>query len=231
MDPMGGAGRPGSFDHASLQLYASPATAADGAKEKAGVAANNGRRVLMVGTGTDPTAAEITVARAAAEAFARTGYGLVSGGWPGVDWEVTERFRTVVEHAGLRAYDRITQVLENGRLPAHSSGRVERVQGGDAEFSRSLELADAVVLIGGRGATYEMYQGARRAAKPVFALADTGGDAKRAYFDVLGYWPTEAFRVVDPGAYSALATPIEADARKVVRALCDLIGTELRLGS
>lgn len=192
---------------------------------------DNGKRILVVGTGENQLSEEHIAAEAVGAGLARAGFRLICGGWPGVDQVATESFRSEVNAAGMNPFERIIQVLLHGRVPVHSSGRVERVASADAEFSRSIELADALVLIGGRGATYEMYQAARRAMKPAFALADSGGDAKRAYFDMLDYWPAETFGIVNVSAYSTLSEPIGSDARTLVEKLIGLLQMELRLVS
>lgn len=188
---------------------------------------DNGKRVLVVGTGnTQIDGVEKVAAEAIGEALASAGYRLISGGWPGVDQVVTESFRAVMERLGLRSYDRIVQVLKKGRLPTHTSGRIERVGSDSEEFARSIDLADAIVLIGGRGGTYQMYQRARTARKPVFALAATDGDAKRAYFDMQDYWPADIFRVVTMRDYASLSEPVGTNGRSLGQHVLDLVGIE-----
>lgn len=190
-----------------------------------------GKHVLVVGTGDEQLGEEHIAADSIGTALARAGFRLICGGWPGVDQVATESYRSEVMAAGLQPFERITQVCVHGRLPVHSSGRMERVPSGAAEFSRSIELADALVLIGGRGGTYEMYQGARRAMKPVFAVADSGGDAKRAYFDMLDYWPAETFHTVTVSRYATLSEPIGSDARALAETLIGLLRAELRVNA
>lgn len=56
---------------------------------------------------------------------------------------------------------------------------------GPREWVRAVRYADAVVLIGGEGATYQSYLFAVQEQRPVFPLGGTGGDASRVYDDLI----------------------------------------------
>ena len=148
------------------------------------------RWVLVAGTGLlvgTPRKA-LRMARAVGRWLAHYQYGLVSGGWHGVDYTVTQAFVTELEKHSLPADDYLIQVLPE-REPIHiEAGRVVRTPVGEREWLEPQKYADAVILIGGLGGTYYTWIGALHDGLPRFPLGSTGGDAQRAYKETLDLW-------------------------------------------
>jgi hypothetical protein len=84
--------------------------------------------------------------------------------------------------------------MRKGAIPDFPSGRLLSEGSEDEAWRRSIQRADAVVLVGGLGGTYQTGEWALQEGKPVFPLPDTRGpmgshgDAYRFYFDTLQDW-------------------------------------------
>jgi hypothetical protein len=109
------------------------------------------------------------------------GFGLVVGGWPGVDYVVAANFaRGLAEGApNVPRASRLLQVIRAGTYPDFQGGHVVYVPWGSLEWLEGLRYAKAVILIGGEGGTYQTFTFATQERVPVFPIAKTGGDAER----------------------------------------------------
>jgi hypothetical protein len=107
--------------------------------------------ILVAGSGgITPVPARIeAVSKRLGEALATTGFSLVTGGWSGVDNYVARAFAEQIQQNGQSLSGRLVQVMQEGALPHFPAGRL--VSGGseDEAWNRSIERADAVVLVGG----------------------------------------------------------------------------------
>jgi predicted Rossmann-fold nucleotide-binding protein len=193
------------------------------------------RWVLVAGTGQFelPPAVNWT-ARAAGRALARAGYGLVVGGWQGVDYVAAESFQAELLSAGKAVSSYLTQVVPNGSAPDFEGGYVVSVKPGPQEWVQGVKYADAVVLIGGVGATYTTYLFATQESRPVFPIAGTGNDARLAFTNILAHWNALPMEGVSKEVFaSALGRGIssEQDAERVVTDLMSLLGRRFSLVS
>jgi hypothetical protein len=114
------------------------------------------------------------------------GFGLITGGRVGVEAAATVVFAGAVAGLGARLGDFLVHVTLSE--PARPFGRVEQVQTEEQIVRRSIELADAVVVIGGLGSLQGIAQIALEARRPVFPLPATGGDARRIYDEIIDGW-------------------------------------------
>jgi hypothetical protein len=178
--------------------------------------------VLVSGTGTtkrklDEKLEQTCIALGAS--LARSGYGIVTGGWPGVD-EVTARsFARELEHNGIALEDRLTQVVVEDELPAFPAGNLVLVHRGEEEWTESVKRAEAVVLIGGIGGTWTTGECALKFGRVVFPLADTGGDAAKFYMHMQRNWKPEFSPGIDRSKFQLIAR----EAPQVVAGLIDLL--------
>ena len=152
-----------------------------------------GRRwVLVAGTGLPFGCPDevIWCAEAVGAALARHGYGLVVGGWAGVDHITARTFKETLDRVAPEEplTSRLMQVLPRGRFPDFPGGHIIVVDEGPLEWLEGLRFASAAVLIGGIGGTYETYVFATQERIPVFAIAGTGGDAERAFREIDARW-------------------------------------------
>jgi formylglycine-generating enzyme required for sulfatase activity len=144
----------------------------------------SGRTVLVAGTGSEPqlTREATWCAEAIGEGLAIAGLSLVTGGWPGVDRVATSAFADRLRSIRRPLSEMLTTVMEPRSVSAaQPMGRIVHVASDAEVFTRSIAMADAVVLIGGLGGTYGVYELAVAQGIPVYPLAGTKGDARRAW--------------------------------------------------
>lgn len=178
--------------------------------------------VLVAGTGTTKRKLEEKVEQtciALGAALARSGYGIVTGGWPGVD-EVTARaFARELERDGIPLEDRLIQVVVEEELPGFPAGNLVLVHRGEEEWTASVKRAGAVVLIGGIGGTWKTGEYALKFGRMVLPLADTGGDAAKFYMHMQRNWTPELSPGIDKSKFQLVAR----EAPQVVTGLISLL--------
>jgi hypothetical protein len=149
--------------------------------------------VLIAGVGRHhiPRAA-VAVAQAVGRELATRGYGLIIGGWEGVDYLAAEAFAKVIARQGKQLSASLKQIVSG--QPHFKGGEVIQVGTGVQEWVRSIQDSCAVVLIGGadeahgRDGTFETYEYALQEQKPVFPFGKIPGGSARAYRAMLeGY--------------------------------------------
>jgi hypothetical protein len=152
--------------------------------------------ILVAGSGgATPRPAKIDeVSERLGSALATAGFSLVTGGWNGVDHNVARAFAERIQQNGQSLSGRLVQVMRKGATPDFPAGRLVSRGSEDTAWRLSIERADAVVLVGGLGGTYQTGEWAQEARKLVFPLADTRGplnthqDAYKFYFAMLKHW-------------------------------------------
>jgi len=155
------------------------------------------RWILVAGSGTRKVPGNIkAVSRRLGEALAETGFSLVTGGWNGVDAYVAEAFAERIRDRDQSLSGRLVQVMQKGKRPHFRAGRLDGGGSEEEAWKRSIERADAVVLVGGVGGTHQTGEFAKQIQKFVFPLADTRdsegdhSDAYEFYFASLDNWDT-----------------------------------------
>lgn len=143
-------------------------------------------------------------ARALGRQIARRGFGLVVGGWHGVDYVTADEFAIEMRRQSRPVAAHLIQVVPGGE-PKFKGGHVIDVPKGPREWVDPLGYCQAVVLVGGVGGTYEMYHYARQERKPVIPMAPTGGDAERVYKEMLGLWDVDPIKGLSRSAFEGLA--------------------------
>jgi TIR domain len=178
--------------------------------------------VLIAGTGTTRQKLDEKLEQtciALGVSLARSGYGIVTGGWAGVD-EVTARsFARELEHSGIPLEDRLIQVVVEEKLPAFPAGSLVLVPRGEEEWIESVKRADAVVLVGGIGGTWTTGEYALKFGRMVLPLADTGGDAAKFYMHMQRNWKPE----FSPGIERSKLQLVAREAPQVVTGLVRLL--------
>jgi hypothetical protein len=119
------------------------------------------------------------VAREVGAALANAGYGLLTGGWPGVDAEATAGFAA----AHLASPEELQEVIHHyvARIEPKLSvpGRRLFFESDHAAVEKSVTDADAVVLIAGLAGTEWIGEEAIRQQRPLIPIIATGGAARR----------------------------------------------------
>jgi hypothetical protein len=137
-------------------------------------------QVLVVGTGSYEL--PFPVQKAAFQvgsAVARLDYGLITGGWGGVDHVAARAFAEARSGKETPLVDRLLQIVEGSQNPDFKGGAIERVDIGEG-YNQAIQRADIVVLIGGAGGTWVAFRHAIAANRPVIPLMKTGTDAEAA---------------------------------------------------
>jgi hypothetical protein len=184
--------------------------------------------VLVAGTGQYHLPDEVLWAsQKLGEQLGRLGFGLVAGGWSGVDYVVSEAFAKELQNKAVPLGDFLLQIVPDGSQPQFPGGRIVYVPRGTLEFTESVKYCDAVVLIGGEGGTYQSFQIARQEQKPIFPIPGTGGDAQRAFRDILSDWPMPLPRAIAEQEFLALDATIASpkEAASTVEMVVDYITT------
>ena len=134
--------------------------------------------ILVAGTGAPELPPPLAEAcQLLGRLLAEAGYGLVCGGWPGVDAVVSRAFADACRQSGRDPKVWCEQVLEPEITGAEIVGGTVPADNGGVAIALSVDDADAAVLLAGSGATMAIGEEMRKAGKPVFPLAATGGDA------------------------------------------------------
>jgi hypothetical protein len=148
--------------------------------------------ILVAGTGRyHLKESELLLSKEIGTAIAKGNFGLVVGGWRGVDYVVADSFAKELNNQKKRLSDYLIQVIPAGKEPEFKGGHIVEVNAGLKEWTESVSYADAVILIGGIGGTYETYLYANQEQKPTFPIAGTEGDARKVFNDILEHSTTE----------------------------------------
>ncbi len=186
------------------------------------------RWILVAGSGGKrPVPANIQgVSRRLGEALATAGFGLITGGWNGVDEHVARAFAEQIQRDDRSLSGRLVQVVEEGERPQFPAGRLDSAGSEYEAWRRSISRADAIVLIGGLGGTYQTGEWAEQNGKLVFPIADTRGpdrdhaDAYNFYFAMLENWSqTPLSRLISEDEFSSMANPAPGVVSDLIRLL------------
>lgn len=189
------------------------------------------RWILVAGSGPGriPTNIVSTSERLGRE-LADAGFGLISGGWPGVDHIVSRSFAEAVKETRGRLADRLMQFMERGRTPDFPAGRFFTPGSEHEAWEASIAKADAIILVGGLGGTYATGQIGRRQGKPILPLADTRegrhSDAYTCYFEMVQNWDVEPIECLTLDEFQSLSNPAPGVANDVIRLLERLFGQQ-----
>ncbi len=168
--------------------------------------------VLVAGTGVKRGfSSEIeALSRRLGELLMKARCGLVTGGWAGVDEWVARSFADSAHKLGAPLEDALVQAIPKSAEPAFAAGQLIFVNSGDEEWEAPIQRADVVILLGGVGGTKETGRRALRLHKPVLPIADTGGDAKAMYLEMLKGWNTLGWMGFSEREFQALGRPAHA---------------------
>jgi predicted Rossmann-fold nucleotide-binding protein len=155
--------------------------------------------------------------------LAENNYGLITGGWPGVDEIVARSFSKHVYEANKALENFLIQVVLKSKLPAYSGGSLILVNEGADEWTVPVKRAHAIILIHGIGGTKSTGLFGLEYNKPVFPIADTDGDAKSFYWETINNWQDKNFKMIKLQKYQALG----GEAPYVLRSLIELLKLEL----
>jgi hypothetical protein len=148
---------------------------------KATIRPFNGKWILVAGTGDSSISLdERLVSEILGRRLAEEGFGLIGGGWQGVDAEVARSFAKSLMSTSQDVNERLVQLLEPTQHSAYDFGRPIYTESSDWNLD-AAQRADALVMIGGKGGTFDAYERFRMTGKNIVPIAATGGDAHRAF--------------------------------------------------
>jgi hypothetical protein len=179
------------------------------------------RWILVAGTGTeiDVLPANLqTACKALGHELAQEGFGLITGGWPGVDELVAKRF---AEQLGLDddvLAERFIQFMKPKQARLSPYGKLATVGPGLAQYSEPIAKCDALILIGGLGGTLQMAQMATKAGRLVLPLAATGGDAAK-YHSLLRFSKIESTGGLNRRELDSLAQSLPGAVHEAIKIL------------
>lgn len=150
------------------------------------------RWVLVVGSG-EGTSELAVVSGWLGHTLAMAGFGLITGGWPGVDGFVTKAFVERVSIWGVNIKNWLTQILEPGVPVRIPEGEILGFQSTSEAIDRCVEKADAVILVNGLKGTHSIARIASKKGIPVIPLKNTGGAAQQFAEELMARkheWPS-----------------------------------------
>jgi hypothetical protein len=183
------------------------------------------RWILVAGTGTRDRIpeADALAARAIGEELALHSYGLITGGWTGVDSIATESFLKQLHSRGGDPKECLIQVVPANRRSEHNEGRISTTPRGAREWLEPQKYADAVILIGGVGGTFNTWLGALHDGLPRFPFGGTHGDAKLAFGHTVKLWELIPVPGITLDEFKRLGQEVKTphDAQNVARYLVE----------
>jgi hypothetical protein len=178
------------------------------------------RWILVVGTGRQNLSREeVFASDVLGTELARSGFGLISGGWKGVDHVVAREFAKQRRRQGNEVDEALKQILAPGQEPHFQEGsRIYSKRRGQ-EGKDAVKQSDAVIMVGGLGGTYDAFRWAMNAKKPVYPLAGTGRDADKAFRELVKAGS------LDPNDELGLSIGSQEDAQRIIESLISRLKT------
>ncbi len=130
--------------------------------------------VLVAGTGYDSkiSPAESHGCAAIGAMLAKEGYGVICGGWDGVDKRICEAYDRVLLASNQPVGDKIIQIVTNYQEPVFKKGTIQQVKSGDWN-KNAFRNAFALIVIGGASLTKKSYEVAIAQNLPVIPISAT----------------------------------------------------------
>jgi hypothetical protein len=143
----------------------------------------SGKRILVTGTWHQKlmSTGEYSVVHAIGKLLAEEGYGLITGGYPGIDEEVALYFAETLGTLRINSKDRLIQVLSTSDKPSFKGdSSIQRVK--QKEWTdRVLNMSAAVIVIGGSRLVEQTVNDAIKKNIPVLPVAESGKVARQVY--------------------------------------------------
>jgi hypothetical protein len=165
--------------------------------------------VLVAGTGEERGfSSELeSLSRYLGERLMAQRCGLVTGGWPGVDEWVARSFAESAVRFQVPLEDVLVQVIVRNEDPAFPAGQLVFVKKGNEEWDEPIRRSNVVLLLGGLGGTWETGKRALNMRRLVLPIADSGGDARSFYLDMLRQWQTLDWMGLSEKEFQRLGRP------------------------
>lgn len=138
--------------------------------------------VLVIGTGSNHLSEnELIASKEIGKQLAENGFGLITGGWPGVDNETAKSYFETLSNTQLFRDEYIAQVIVNKQIPIFNRGKFSEVSDDINWYRATSAKAMAVVLIGGKRGTSDVIKFVDAYNMPIIPIPSTGGFAANYY--------------------------------------------------
>lgn len=164
----------------------------------------------------------ILISQKLGKELAKSNFGLVTGGWPGVDEIVAREFSEELLKSNLPLENYLTQIIVKTDFPTYTGGNIILVEQGDPEWSEPVNASDALVVINGMGGTYSTAMYSMRSNIPVFPVADSGGDASKLYLEIITDWERYQYKKLQKNQFQQLGRPF----KYAIDSLIDLLNLQ-----
>jgi hypothetical protein len=188
------------------------------------------RWVLVAGVGRPSIPPEtVRVASAVGTALVRRGYGLIVGGWEGVDYVAAAAFAAVIKESRKPLSASLRQYVAIGREPQFRGADVVYTRQGVMEWIGCLKEACAAVLIGGadeddgNDGTYETWGYGLQEQKPIFPFGRLRGGSARAYSEMLADFEAQPLPSVEREQFIRVLGGSFVDDASAARAVDELM--------
>jgi predicted Rossmann-fold nucleotide-binding protein len=185
----------------------------------------NKKSILVAGTGNYQLPVEVYLtAKKLGEKIAEYDYNLITGGWQGVDYLVSESFANQLAQKNIPLSQKLTQIVLHGTQPMFRGGTVQYTEPGINEWLKCLQKSDLVILLGGLGGIYETYLYAKQEKIPVIPIVCTSGDGKKVFDQMLQDWDNQLMGNISIEKFKSLNQYIndECTAEDVVNDVMDI---------
>jgi hypothetical protein len=185
--------------------------------------------VLVVGTGDETyTPEEKRISEALGIQLANEGYGIICGGWSGVDNLITNAFHNQLKKSNFSTDDRLLFLIEQSQQFESTFGTIDRLKKGMDWYSTAVNKAVAVIVIGGRGGSSKTADYAIKNNIPVIPIPKTGGDAIKLFMRLMKNKKKTRFDMLLPNLKKDLETENQiTDVCSTVIALLETIDKKL----
>jgi len=183
------------------------------------------RYLMVAGTGFEQLSdKERMICRAVARMAVDAGFGIITGGYWGVDMIIAQDYEGFFFEKLREESNGLVSRQGESERNMHSKALLIEVARNEDWYSLSLKHSVAVIVIGGKqGGPYHLQKQGFDTGVPFFPIPATGGDAQKMFREMSQSATAPFNQVLKNPLDTAEQAGILADG---IRALCDCVGSE-----